>query len=75
LICGAENLLCALFGDGVAVVTNRRAQPVLDIPTTKRSAFEVQGFAAEQRDSFGLDFSQVLWCAFGIREVCFGGVA
>ena len=47
LICGAENLLCALFGDGVGVVANGGTKPVLDIASAIVCAFEVQGFAAK----------------------------
>jgi hypothetical protein len=75
LISRTKDFLCALLRNSVSVVSNRRAQPVLDIPTTKRSAFKVQRFAAQQRDRFGFNFSQVLWCALGIGEVCFGGMA
>ena len=37
-------------------------------------AFKVQSFAAKQRDCFGFDFAQVLWCSFRVGKVGFGGV-
>ena len=49
-------------------------QPVLDIASAILGAFEVQGFAAEQRDCFRFDFAQVLWRAFGVCEIGFGRV-
>ena len=75
LIGGAEDLLCALFGDCVAVVPIRGIEPVLDIASAIVGAFEVQRFAAQQGDCFRFDFAQVLWRSFCVCEVGFGRVA
>ena len=75
LICGAENLLSAFFGDGVAVVADGGAQPVLDIASAIIRAFEVQRFAAKQGDCLRFDFAQVLGRSFGVGKISFAGVA
>src|SRR5690242_164836 len=75
LICGAKDFLCALFGDGVAVIANRGAKPVLDIGPAILRAIEVQGFAAKQGDRLGFDFAQVLRRPFGVGKGGFAGVA
>ena len=75
MICGAENLLSAFFGDAVAVVADSGTKPVLYVTSAIVRAFEVQGFAAKQRDCFRFDFAQVLWRAFGVGKIGFAGVA
>jgi len=75
LISRAENLLCALFGDGVAVVTNGGAKPVLNVSSAIIRAFEVQSFAAKQGDRFRFYFAEVFWCALGVGKVSLESVA
>ena len=74
LISRAENLLCALFGDGVGVVTETAIEPMLYIAAGVVGAFEVQSFGAKLGDRFRFDFAQVLRRSFCVGKICFDNV-
>ena len=75
LVGGAEDFLCALFGDRIGVETDSLIKPVLDIAATIIGTFKAQRFATQKRNGFGFYFAQISWRRFGVREVGFGGVA
>src|SRR6185436_16341213 len=75
LIGCVENLLGTLFGYASTVVADDRVQPVLDVSSAVRGTFELQGLATKQRDRLGFYFAKVLWGAFGVGEIRFGGMA
>jgi len=47
LIGGAENLLCALFGYRIGVVSDSLVQPMLNVAARVVRSFKVQCFAAQ----------------------------